>query len=324
MVIGGKLNMPDQKEIDSFIANLTKGVDYGEVSGKLMLFKPGADKLKEHFELVPDVYRTDSVIDFANGFMSFTYRAIIRDRSGRVKGDSEGSCNTEESKYKYEWVKEEDLQEGMKVFKVKNSSKSEYKFAIDQAKTSGDYGKPAEYWQKFKDAIADGTVKKITVKSKDGKDQIKFEIASHSYQIKNPDIFGFENTLKKMAAKRAYVSAVIMALAINKFEVGEDDHPPTKKPIPEPEPETTGTTETTESEGKETEFTKARNEKLLKDFSEALPKCENLDDIKGLFDKYPDLKKEDHAFHSKAKDLANNRYSAITHAIRNKSNRYHV
>lgn len=308
----------DPKEVEQFISSLHKGSDYGEVAGKLMLFKPGADKLKEKFELVPDVYRTDSVLNFQEGFMSFTYRAILRDRTGKIKGDSEGACNTEELKYKYIWVKEEDLLEGMKVFKVKSSSKSEYKFAIDKGETSGKYARPAEYWQAFREAIQNGTATKITTKDKAGKDQTKYEIGVNIYQVKNPDIFGLENTLKKMAAKRAYVSAVIMALAISKFEVGEDDEPPTKTPLPEPAHDDTA------NDNAETEFTKARNEKLLKDFSEALLKCQNLESIKDLFDKYSDLKKEDHVFHVEAKSLANKRYMEINHDLRDKRNRYSV
>lgn len=83
---------------------LREGIDYGVVPGtdKPSLFKPGAEKLARVFKLGCRTVSTDKTLDRKDNFAMFTYRAEIYslDNSGVVIADCEGSCNSQEKKYK--------------------------------------------------------------------------------------------------------------------------------------------------------------------------------------------------------------------------------
>jgi len=134
-------------------------------------------------------------------------------------GEADGSCNSRESRYRWRWVPEGDVSPELDkaTLKVRGGKVSEYTFAIDEAKTDGKYGKPPEYWQAFKDAVAAGTAKKIKKAASRGRQFDAWEIDMAMYRVPNEDIFSLVNTVLKMAEKRALVAAVLVAVNASEF-----------------------------------------------------------------------------------------------------------
>jgi len=200
---------------------LVDGKDYGIIPGvaKPSLYKPGAEKLRVAYSLTVLMDETDKTIDFETGYIDYTYKATVKTKQGQIIAQCEGSFNSWEPKTRYLWVKEDELPEDTDkaTLKVRSGTISEFDFAVDKAETQGQYGKPAEYWQKFKDAIENGTAKKITKSTRSGKELDAWEIGGTLYRIQNPDIFGLKNTIQKMAQKRAFVGAMLIATGASEF-----------------------------------------------------------------------------------------------------------
>jgi hypothetical protein len=88
----------------SFVkSELRQNVDYGIIdgTGKNSLYKPGAEKLRKLFGLGSKIAEVQREIDIENNWVYFSYRIVIYDlRTGIEIGDSEGSANSQEKKYK--------------------------------------------------------------------------------------------------------------------------------------------------------------------------------------------------------------------------------
>lgn len=203
--------------VNQFISKvLIEGEDFGTIPGaskKKVLLKPGAEKLCSIFGLTP-TYNEDKVIEDWTGedhggepLFYYSYRCQLS-RGGRFMGEAIGSCNSWESKYRYRWVSE--LPPGQEATATRGGKVSEPTFAVDRAETSGKYGKPAEYWQRYKDAIEAGTAKRIKKNKKDGGTMDAWEIDATMYRIPNPEVPDTINTCQKMAQKRALVAAVLV------------------------------------------------------------------------------------------------------------------
>src|ERR1035441_10659815 len=84
---------------------------------------------------------------------------------GRIVGVGEGSCNSWEAKYRYRWVAEEQVPEYLDRTRLLKRgvrrTLCEFDFAIERAETTGQYGKPAEHWQRLRHAIRSGTVRQV-------------------------------------------------------------------------------------------------------------------------------------------------------------------
>jgi hypothetical protein len=93
-------------------SQLTQDVDYGIVPGtqKNTLYKPGAEKLARLFGLGIRVKLIDKELDRKDNFAIFTYQAeaYLLNRDNVVIAQCEGSCNSQEKKYRerniYKWV----------------------------------------------------------------------------------------------------------------------------------------------------------------------------------------------------------------------------
>lgn len=92
------------------------GQDYGTLPGtdKPSLLKAGAEKLCELYGFAPAVKQVEEEKDIETGF----YRArvvvaLIHRRSGVVVAEGVGEANTMEGKYRYRWVPEWRLPEGI-------------------------------------------------------------------------------------------------------------------------------------------------------------------------------------------------------------------
>ena len=105
---------------------LVIGVDYGTIPGagdKPALFKAGAEKMTSFFGLAPVFEDVTVVEDWTGagygGETFFFYRQRCKLYRGvRLIGSAEGSCNSFESKYRYRWVTEQDVPDGLDKSKL--------------------------------------------------------------------------------------------------------------------------------------------------------------------------------------------------------------
>ena len=206
-------------------SNLRENVDFGVVPGtdKPTLLKPGGEKLCTFFGLRPTFEIVEKVEDWTGAqhggepFFYYLYRCRLV-RRGEVIAEGDGSCNSMESKYRYRWVQESEMPPGdLSRFKKRGGRISEPQFAIERGETTGKYGKPAAYWQEFRDAIDRGEATPVKRKKKDGGEMAAWEIDSTVYRIPNEDIASQVNTIQKMAQKRAFIGATLLAVNGSEF-----------------------------------------------------------------------------------------------------------
>ena len=194
-----------------FVSEILKsGIDYGEIPGtnKKTLLKPGAEKLGAFFGLRPVFVLQDSVNDWTgkdhNGepFFFREYKSQLY-RNGELIGEGIGSCNSWEKKYRYR----------------KQNRLCPVCGADAIIKGKAEYGGG---WLCF---------------SKKGGCGAKFDDNDESItkqnigMIPNPDVADQVNTIDKMAQKRAFVAAILIATNasdyftqdMEEFSVSEDD-----------------------------------------------------------------------------------------------------
>ncbi len=216
-------------------------VDYGVVPGseKPTLLKAGAEKATSFFGLHPVFSDAGVIEDWTGenhgGEPFFYYRRTCALYRGNVLVASvDGSCNSWEKKYRYRWTEESNLPIGTdkSKLKTKGGKISEPEFAINNGETTGKYGKPAEYWQKFRDAISNGTATPTKRKKKDGGEMDAYEIDGTLYCLPNEDPADIVNTCLKMADKRALVAATLIATGLSEYFTQDiEDYVDPTKPI---------------------------------------------------------------------------------------------
>jgi hypothetical protein len=202
------------------------GIDYGTIPGvdKPALKKPGAEKLCAFFGLTPRFLVVKELEDWSGeshrgeAFFYYWYKCQLY-RGDQLIAESDGSCNSRESKYRYRWVTEEQLSVGAhKVALVARGGHiTEFDFAIEKSETGGRYGKPETYWQQFRDAITSGAARKVLKKSRDGREFDAWEIDTTQYRVPNPDVADQVNPILKMAQKRALIAAVLIACNASEY-----------------------------------------------------------------------------------------------------------
>jgi len=200
-------------------------LDFGIIPGtpKPSLYKPGAEKLRFVYGLGAEFDCIDKTVDLDRPFIDYSYRCTIKSKTGQILSQCEGSCNSLEPKFGYLWKQVNELPEGTDISRLpsKTTGKklSEFDFAINKGETSGQYGKPQEYWDNWRQAIQSGRAKQVNKKSKSGKDLIAWELDETVtvYRIMNPDVIGVKNTIMKMAQKRAFVGAILLATGASEF-----------------------------------------------------------------------------------------------------------
>lgn len=218
---------------------LIEGEDYVSIPGvdKPFLSKAGAQKLCVFFGYVPH-YEEMVVIEdwsgekFGEPLFYYKFSCTLR-KDGKPVGEGIGSANSWEAKYRYRWVPEADAKriKGWESLVTKGGSISEPDFAIEKAETSGKYGKPAEYWYRFQEAIANGAARKVKRKKKTGGDMAAWEIDATVYRIPNDQFPDVINTCQKQGEKRAYVEATLSATGLaNLFTQDEEAVQPAPKP----------------------------------------------------------------------------------------------
>lgn len=200
---------------------LKKDIDFGVTPGtseKPSLKKAGAEKMASFFGLAPTFEDVVTVEDWTGeqhgGETFFYYRQKCKlFRGDRLIASADGSCNSWEKKYRYRWVSEFEIPAGVdkSTLRTQGGKTSEFTFALDQAQTSGKYGKPAEYWKMWRDAITSGKAVAIKRKSSKGNEMDAWEMDTTVYAVPNRDVAEQTNTILKMAQKRALVAAVLIA-----------------------------------------------------------------------------------------------------------------
>ncbi len=204
---------------------LKKDMDYGVIPGtpKPALLKAGAEKLRFAYGLGVEFEAIEKTVDIDKPFLDYTYKCTVRSKQGQILSQCEGGCNSYEPKFGFTWVTLAELPEGTDISRLRNRSygrkMQEFDFAISKAETSGPYGKPAAYWEGWKEAIRNNTAKKIIKTSKAGKEMDAWELDETvtQYRFPNPDVVGMKNTIMKMAQKRAFVGAVLIATGASEF-----------------------------------------------------------------------------------------------------------
>jgi len=211
---------------DLINAILKEGVDYGIIPGSIKpsLLKPGAEKINSFFGLSTRLTDEEVVNDWTGadhgGEPFFFYKRNCSVYKGNTLiASASGSCNSMEKKYRYRWVAEEDVPEGLdkSKLKTKNNTITEFRFAIDKAETSGRYGKPAEYWERFQQGMAEGTAQLTKKKTSSGKEYDAVSVGSLLYRIPNDEIADLANTILKMADKRAFVAATLISTGMSEY-----------------------------------------------------------------------------------------------------------
>ena len=199
---------------------LKEGIDFGKNPGsdRDTLLKPGAEKLCTFFGLTPRYVLEVVIEDWRgekHGQPLFYYRFKCQLFRGDFQmGEGIGSCSSWEAKYRYRWVDENAVTRlglDKSSLVTRGGAISEFEFAINKSETSGQYGKPAEYWAKWKAAIADSKARKINKMKKDGTTSPAYEMDMTMYRVPNSEFADIINTVQKIAQKRAYVAATLSA-----------------------------------------------------------------------------------------------------------------
>ncbi len=241
-------------QINSFIAKVLKeGIDgdYSKLPGgrdTKILLKPGAEKLCSIFGFAPRYVKEVIVEDWTGAehggepLFSYEYRCQLY-RGDKFMGESIGSCNSWESKYRYRWIPEDQakLRGDFDNLQKRGGQRTLFEpdFALDKAETTGKYGKPAEYWHRFREAAEAGTAKRAR-KKMGTKEFVGYEMTvdETQYRVPNPDAADIINTCQKIAQKRALVAVVLVVTnCSDAFTQDLEDYIdiPTQTAQPEPE-----------------------------------------------------------------------------------------
>jgi hypothetical protein len=278
-----------KNQVNQFIKKvLVEGEDYGQIPGtntKKVLLKPGGEKLCSIFGLAPKYVKEVIVEDWTGenhggeSLFSYEYRCQLW-RGDCFMGEAIASANSWEKKYRYIWVQEAQVPERFdkQNLVTRNSTMMEFAFAVEKGETAGQYGKPVEYWNRWRAAIQDGTARQTMKKTKNGREMPAWEMGGVQYRIPNQDTADLVNTLQKMAQKRALVAAVLVVTNCSDgFTQDLEDHaeenhgaPPVQQPPPDdPKPEAPPRLQTTDM-------------KIIKDLSDYM--ATNPDTLKILSD----------------------------------------
>lgn len=186
------------KDLDRFYRSLMQeGTDYGIIPGTLKpsLWKPGAELLRLWAGLTPLYENDDSRSDRKAGYIHWLSTCRLLNRAGETVGELSGSCNSHEAKYRWRWVREWELPQG---------------------------------------------VDKATLASKviNNKGDI-------IYRLGNDNPADLDNTLLRMAQKRAFIGGILMVTGASRIftqkveedEAEEGNGAPESAPGAPPQPE---------------------------------------------------------------------------------------
>jgi hypothetical protein len=204
MHAGGALEMTTTVEaaiarleaLQAFVAKVMhEGLDrdYATLPGtnRKTLLKPGAEKLCELYGLVAR-YEVQRHEDWLAPF--FMYHTTCRlFRGERCVGEASASCNSRESKYAGRWVSEAEVPEYLDKATLRRKKGGRWVFGSELSDRNMS-GEGLETRQRT---------------SRNGKPYTQWRLVDVVHFVPNQEIADCVNTLEKMAAKRALVSATI-------------------------------------------------------------------------------------------------------------------
>ncbi len=187
---------------------LVKDTDYGSIPGgnRPFLLKPGAEKLCSLFSLVPKFEIIEKTEDWTgndhNGeaFFYYLYRCQLINKNGVLIAESDGSCNSWEKKYRYRSVLASEASEYERTIAVRSIRKETW---IPEFKAT-----------EFEKQSA---VKREQKTAKSGKLYWTILTESETLIIQNLEVFDQVNTFLKMASKRAFIAATLIAVNASEF-----------------------------------------------------------------------------------------------------------
>lgn len=239
---------------------MKKGIDYDQIgrNQNATLLKPGAEKLAILFGLRVSYEAVKTVENWDGGFFYYHYKALLKNSSGAVVGEGEGSCNTKEKKYRWSW----------QTRSVKPPQEE-----ADLLVSSGE-----------------GRWRKIWV-TQNGR---RSEQWAFQDRIENPDVFDLVNTVQKMAQKRALVAAVLVTVGASELftqdlEDFEDQldagSPPPVEVVIEQPPAPTGPVDYSDDpqwKKLSARFHQLTNGDLQTDFKRAFKRMHKVDSVKHI------------------------------------------
>lgn len=100
---------------------LKSGHDYDTIPGtqKPTLLKPGAEKTLMLLGLTSEYDVLEKVEDYDKGVFAYTVKCTLS-RNGHKVTEGLGSCNSKEDKYRYRWVKAEEIPHGIDIESLKS------------------------------------------------------------------------------------------------------------------------------------------------------------------------------------------------------------
>jgi hypothetical protein len=199
---------------------LVKDTDYGKIPGtkKNTLYKPGAEKLTTFFGLRVTFVDDGSVENWGDptdlNEPFFYYKRKCRLWKGDVLiAEASGSANSKEGRYRWRWVKSDDVPMELRGTDLKERGGKDgiFRWMYLNRETTGQYGKPESYWKKLDSLIKAEKVEETQKKQHwDSQYAEYIEWESYEYRVPNDDIFTLVNTILKMAEKRALVAATLI------------------------------------------------------------------------------------------------------------------
>lgn len=220
-----------------------QGQDFGVIPGtgtKEVLLLPGMEKLCRALRLRPEYELVTEIQDFDKPLFFYRYKcSLFEVDTGLMLTSAIGSANSMESKWAWRWVQRHEVPPHLDADTLvrRGGRSSEFAFAIDKAETTGKYGKPAEYWQQFRDAIEANTATRVMKPTRNGQSEA-WEIDMTLFRVPNPDICDQVNTIDKIAQKRSLGSAIKGAANVSElFTIDLEDMPEfnviVTKPLPD-------------------------------------------------------------------------------------------
>lgn len=178
---------------------LKEGTDFGKIKGcgdKPTLLKPGAEKLATLFHLHPRQVVLREVEDWAGGFFFYRYKCKMYASDGTFVGEAVGSCNSKETKYRYRIASPI-----CPICGAEDTIKRSKYPPLDDPD-----GEPGWYcYAKIGGCGANFAAKEPQIVDQDrGK-------------VENTEPYELVNTIDKMAQKRAFVAAVLVATGASEF-----------------------------------------------------------------------------------------------------------
>lgn len=213
-----------QMQLQQFVENcMVEGLHYGRVVGdKDTLLKPGGELLLQWYGLEPEFTLMEREMDWGDAttepIFYFRYRCQLTLNGKRV-GDGMGSANSREPKYRYRWM--DYIPPGIDeaLCETRTTKAEVFEWQYQKRETTGQYGKPDSFWKVFDEAIENETIQKFEKEKpwKAGEFDTALRVDAVKYRVPNPDIADYINTVEKMAQKRAFMQAILMAAGASQF-----------------------------------------------------------------------------------------------------------